>query len=223
MTTQDGEHFTLHNNKPVLDLVCGMDVDPSAPAATLLHEGTTYLFCSTHRLEKFKASPGRFTGAGKTKPEQTITAASENALKANTFTCPMHPEIEQEGPGSCPKCGMPLEPLIAPAPAERVEYTCPMHPEIIQDTPGSCPKCGMALEPRTVTVEEGENPELVDMRRRFYLSLVLTIPEFIIAMGRILPGHPLAALASPRTYGWFRLLLERQVVPCAGLPVLVPG
>lgn len=55
----------------------------------------------------------------------------------------------------------------------------------------------MAFEPRTLAVAEGENPELVDMRRRFRLSLILTIPEFIIAMGHILPGHPLAALASP--------------------------
>jgi Cu+-exporting ATPase len=206
-----------------IDPVCGMEVDIAAPAATLLHEGTTYNFCSTHCLEKFKASPGSFTGAGKTKPEHANTLASEIALKNNLFTCPMHPEIQQEGPGPCPKCGMALEPLIAPAPADRVEYTCPMHPEIVQDTPGPCPKCGMALEPRTVPVEEGKNPELVDMSRRFYLSLVLTIPEFIIAMGHMLPGHPLEALASPRTYGWIELLLASPVVLWAGWPFFVRG
>ena len=103
------------------------------------------------------------------------------------------------------------------------EYTCPMHPEIIQDTPGSCPKCGMALEPRTVAVAEGENPDLVDMRRRFLLSLVLTIPEFIIAMGHMLPGHPLEALASSRTYGWIELLLASPVVIWAGWPFFVRG
>ena len=74
-----------------------------------------------------------------------------------------------------------------------------------------------------MTVEEGENPELVDMRRRFYLSLILTIPEFIIAMGHMLPGHPLEALASPRTYGWIELLLASPVVLWAGWPFFVRG
>jgi Cu+-exporting ATPase len=223
MTTHSAEHPAIHGNQQDLDPVCGMNVDVAAPAATLLHEGTTYLFCSTHCLEKFKASPDSFTGTGITKPEQTITLASESDLKTNIFTCPMHPEIQQEGAGSCPKCGMALEPLLAATLVERVEFTCPMHPEIIQDTPGSCPKCGMALEPRTVMVEEGENPELVDMRRRFYLGLILTIPEFIIAMGHMLPGQPLAALASQRTYGWIELLLASPVVLWAGWPFFVRG
>lgn len=223
MTTHGTENDIPHNKQQVIDPVCGMEVDVAAPAATLLFEGTTYLFCSTHCLEKFKATPGSFTGAGIKKPEHSIQLASESDLKTNIFTCPMHPEIEQTGPGSCPKCGMALEPLIAVAPAERVEYTCPMHPEIVQDRPGPCPKCGMALEPRTVAVEEGKNPELVDMNRRFYLSLILTIPEFIIAMGHMLPGHPLAALASPRTYGWIELLLTTPVVLWAGWPFFVRG
>jgi len=223
MTTHGTEHSTIHDNQQVLDPVCGMEVDPSAPAATLLHEGTTYLFCSTHCLEKFKASPGSFTGACIAKPEQTIRLAGESDIQTNIFTCPMHPEIQQQGPGPCPKCGMALEPLTALAPVERVEYTCPMHPEIVQDTPGACLKCGMALESRTIAVEKGESPELVDMRRRFCLSLILTIPEFIIAMGHMLPGHPLAALASPRTYGWVELLLTSPVVLWAGWPFFVRG
>ena len=223
MTTHGAEHTTTHDNQQFLDPVCGMEVDVAAPAATLLHEGTTYLFCSTHCLEKFKAAPDSFTGTGIAKSEHTIPPAGESDLKTDIFTCPMHLEIQQQGPGSCPKCGMALEPLMAPAPIERVEYTCPMHPEIIQETPGSCPKCGMALELRTVVVEEGENPELVDMRRRFRLSLLLTIPEFIISMGHMLPGHPLAALAAPRTYGWIEFLLASPVVLWAGWPFFVRG
>jgi Cu+-exporting ATPase len=223
MTTRGAEHSTIIDTQQSIDPVCGMDVDITAPAATLLHEGTTYLFCSSHCLEKFKASPDSFTGAGKTKPEQTIPPSSESELKTNIFTCPMHPEIQQEGPGTCPKCGMALEPLIATTLVERVEYTCPMHPEIVQGAPGSCPKCGMALESRTMSVEEGENPELVDMRRRFYLSIILTVPEFIIAMGHMLPGHPLMALASPRIYGWIELLLTSPVVLWAGWPFFVRG
>ncbi len=186
MTTHGAAHPALHDNHQHLDPVCGMEVDPSAPAAMLLHEGTTYLFCSTHCLDKFKAAPGRFTGAGITKAEHAHTPAGESGFQTGIFTCPMHPEIEQEGPGFCPKCGM-------------------------------------ALEPITVAVEEGENQELVDMRRRFYLSLLLTVPEFIIAMGYMLPGHPLAALASPRTYGWIELLLASPVVLWAGRPFFVRG
>lgn len=63
------------------------------------------------------------------------------------YTCPMHPEIVQDHPGNCSKCGMALVPGEKPMMVENTEYTCPMHPEIIQDHPGSCPKCGMFLEP----------------------------------------------------------------------------
>jgi len=223
MTTHVKEHITIHGNQQTLDPVCGMDVDPSAPAATLLHEGTIYLFCCTHCFEKFKSSPDNYTGATAAAPRPSITHTIEKGRTNNLFTCPMHPEIEHEGPSSCPKCGMALEPLIAVVLDERIEYTCPMHLEIIQDRPGSCPKCGMALESRTVTVDEAENPELVDMRRRFRLSLILTIPEFVIAMGHMIPGHPLAALASPRTYGWIELLLASPVVLWAGWPFFVRG
>jgi Cu+-exporting ATPase len=223
MTTHDTKHATSNDHNQFLDPVCGMEVDPSAPAATLLHEGTTYLFCSTHCFEKFKSSPDSYTGATAAAPNPYITQTSETDRNANLYTCPMHPEIQHEGPASCPICGMALEPLIAVVLDERIEYTCPMHLEIIQDTPGSCPKCGMALEPRTVTVDEAENPELVDMRRRLRLSLILTIPEFIIAMGHMLPGHPLETLASPRTYGWIELLLASPVVLWAGWPFFVRG
>src|SRR2546428_4344391 len=80
-----------------------------------------------------------------------------------TYTCPMHPEVRQPRPGSCPKCGMALEPVAAEAPMTRTEYVCPMHPQIVRNAPGSCPICGMALEPRTVTGDE-ENAELKDRK-----------------------------------------------------------
>src|SRR6266852_2578345 len=75
-----------------------------------------------------------------------------------------------------------------PAPGSAVEYTCPMHPEIVRSGPGACPICGMALEPRTVTAEE-DNPELRDMTRRFWVSVVLTTPLLAIAMGSMLWPH----------------------------------
>ncbi len=99
----------------------------------------------------------------------------------------MDPEVHEAAPGACPVCGMALEPA-SPLPASRTEYVCPMHPEIVRPSPGDCPICGMALEPRTVAVEEGPNPELVDMPRRFWASAALTAPLLAIAMAGMLPA-----------------------------------
>src|SRR6185436_19706744 len=117
------------------------------------------------------------------------------------YTCPMHPEVRQPGPGACPKCGMALEPETASAPPSRVEWTCPMHPQIVRDGPGTCPICGMALEPRTVTLAEEENPELRDMTRRFRVSVVLTLPLLLVGMSEFVPGRPLERIISMQTLG----------------------
>ena len=86
------------------------------------------------------------------------------------------PEVREDKPGPCPKCGMALEPEAPAAPLVKTEYVCPMHPEIVRPEPGACPICGMALEPRTVTLEEEANPELVDMTRRFWVGVALSVP-----------------------------------------------
>lgn len=132
----------------------------------------------------------------------------------------MHPEIRHVGPDSCPKCGMALEPVSA-APATKIEYTCPMHPEIVRDAPGSCPICGMALEPRTITIDEEENPELVDMTRRFWVSVVLSLPVFLIGMNDVLPGRPLERIASMDALGWIQFVLATPVVLWGGWPFFV--
>jgi Cu+-exporting ATPase len=98
------------------------------------------------------------------------------------------------------------------------KYTCPMHPEVIRDGPGSCPICGMALEPLTITLDQEENPELLDMRRRFWIAVVLTIPVLIIGMSEIIPGQPLQRVASMTTLAWVQLLLASPVVLWAGWP-----
>src|ERR687888_1137137 len=103
----------------------------------------------------------------------------------------MHPEVRQEGPGACPRCGMALEPVTTTVPGTRTTYVCPMHPEIVRSEPGSCPICGMALEPRTVTLEEEANPELVDMTRRFWISVVLSLPIAFLAMSDLIPRQPI--------------------------------
>jgi Cu+-exporting ATPase len=96
-----------------------------------------------------------------------------------------------------------------------------MHPEIIRDRPGACPICGMALEPRAVTLDEEENPELVDMRRRFWWSTLLTVPLVAIAMRHLLPGDPLARMLPHALPGWLEMLLATPVVLWGGRPFFV--
>jgi Cu+-exporting ATPase len=202
----------------VKDLVCGMSVNPQSAAASYEHGGTSYYFCSTHCLEKFRHDPVSYI-AGRVGSTQMIQLG---VSKSAVYTCPMDPEVKQQGPGSCPRCGMALEPMTVIAPATKIEYTCPMHPEIVRNEAGSCPICGMALEPRTVTAEE-ENPELVDMQRRFWASLLLTIPVVVIAMGHLIPGPSLDKFASRSTLGWIELVLATPVVLWGGWPFFVRG
>jgi len=126
--------------------------------------------------------------------------------------------VRQGSPGSCPKCGMALEPDLATAPSTRIEYTCPMHPEIVRAQPGACPICGMALEPRTVTVEEGPSPELVDMTRRMWIAAALGVPVFLLSMGDMLLGMGLGGTISPAIANWIGLAFSTPVVLWAGWP-----
>ncbi|MGH7700643.1 MAG: copper-transporting P-type ATPase [Gemmatimonadales bacterium] len=112
--------------------------------------------------------------------------------------------------------------MVETAPS-KTEYVCPMHPEIVRDGPGACPVCGMGLEPRTVTLEEEENPELADMRRRFWASAVLTIPVLGIAMADYLPGNPLPHVAPRALWSWLEFLLASPTVLWGGWPFFVRG
>lgn len=141
--------------------------------------------------------------------------------KSIDWICPMDPEVKQDHPGACPKCGMALEPAVPMMPTTKTEWTCPMHPEIIRDAPGSCPICGMALEPKTVTLEEEENPELVDMTRRFWISVALSIPLLIVAMRDFIPGIALEHYLSHSVLGWLELALATPVVLWGGWPFFV--
>jgi len=116
---------------------------------------------------------------------------------------------------------MALGRVVPGAAAARTEWTCPMHPQIVRDGPGTCPICGMALEPRTVSLEDEENPELVDMTRRFRVSAVLTGPLFAMAMAHLIPGQPLGHLLSPALMGWLELLLATPVVLWGAWPFFV--
>ena len=161
--------------EPLKDPVCGMTVTPESPHHTD-HEGHSYYFCAARCREKFEADPERYLGA-RSEPE--------------------------------------------PAPPGTV-YTCPMHPEVEQMGPGSCPKCGMALEPETFTLEEGPDPELVDMRRRFIFALVLGVPLVAIAMLDMLPSQPISRiLPGERTRVWVELALATPICTYAAWPFYV--
>ena len=150
------------------------------------------------------------------RPQPEPARASREII----YTCPMHPEVRQAGPGSCPRCGMALEPVAAPPPGAATEWVCPMHPEIVRDHPDTCPICGMALEPRAGAEEE--NPELRDMSRRFWFSVALTVPLVLLAMGDLLPGAPISrVLSSMRTRTLLELLLATPVCVWAAWPFYV--
>jgi P-type Cu+ transporter len=98
-------------------------------------------------------------------------------------------------------------------------YTCPMHPQIEQDHPGACPICGMALEPKGIPMAAGEDHELADMNRRFWIGLVLAVPVLVLAMGETVLGGILA----PRHSQWIQLVLSTPVVWWAGFPFFARG
>lgn len=204
------------------DPVCGMDVTPQS-THQFEFNGETYFFCSAHCVDKFKENPDQYTNPGSSESVVNDDCADGSCdIGAVFYTCPMHPEIQQKGPGSCPKCGMALDPAGEPVPTTRTQYTCPMHPEILQDEPGSCPKCGMALEPITVAAEE-KNEELIDMSRRFWVSAALSIPVFVLAMIADLFPALLPEDMSMKTVQWIEFLLATPVVLWGGWPFFVRG
>ena len=123
--------------------------------------------------------------------------------------------------GPLTQIGIRHEPVSVQHAVAAREYTCPMHPEIVRDSPGTCPICGMALEPRTITSEEEENPELTDMTRRFWVSVFVTLPVFLIGMNDLLPGRPFERLASMDVLGWIQFGLATPVVLWCGWPFFV--
>ena len=168
-----------HSDKPlagVLDPVCGMSVDPQTAKHKSDYKGQTYYFCSAGCKTKFQANPTKY-------------------LEASAKTA---------------------KPVVSDA-----IYTCPMHPQIQQVGPGTCPICGMALEPMTVTAESGPNHELIDMTRRFWVGLVLTIPVFVLEMGGHVTG--LTMLLGQQLSNWIQLVLATPVVLWAGWPFFVRG
>lgn len=184
----------------VRDPVCGMTVDPEKAAAKSEYLGRTYYFCWTGCKTKFDSNPGQYTAA---KPESQGFVQLSSAPSAH----PAEPGLRVEAETHRGHIGSPGRQAAA------AEYTCPMHPEVRQLGPGTCPKCGMALEPVEITGEE-VNPELDDMKRRLWVSLILTTPLLVLmALESLWPG------TSSRLTGWIQLALATPVVLWTGWPV----
>jgi Cu+-exporting ATPase len=229
------------------DPVCGMTVVPERAAGSVEHAGIKYYFCSKGCAQKFQADPERFVHSpgsapmhsepatlvqlgGRAAPppvprpkeeprsRQAAEALHPMASTGGTYICPMDPEVRQAKPGSCPKCGMALEPEMPSVAPSRTEYICPMHPEIVRSGPGSCPICGMALEPRTVTSAPEKNAELRDMTRRWWVSVALSAPLLALAMSDMLPGQPVQHWLGMDAIQWIEFLLATPVVLLGGWP-----
>jgi len=201
------------------DPICGMQVD-EATGLKAERDGETYYFCCEHCRRKFLA------GETAAESEVHVTSlamkpAASTDETSSKYICPMCEGVESDTPGSCPKCGMALEPS-RPATAKRKQvYTCPMHPEIEQEGPGSCPICGMDLEPKFVEAEEDDS-ELRSMTRRFWVALALTVPVFLLAMLPMV-GVPVARWLGHTAHVWVQLVLCTPVVLWAGWPFFVRG
>ena len=162
----------------------------------------------THRVED-KVAPG---------------AAPPVAHGTRIYTCPMHSEVRQSGPGTCPDCGMALEPVAPPAGPVGAGYTCPMHPEVRQSGPGACPDCGMALEPQTVAEEA--DPELKNMSRRMWVGVALSIPLLALAMPELMElmlGDLLQRSVAGSILTRIQFALATPVVLWAGWPFFARG
>ena len=120
------------NSEPRTDPVCGMTVTPGDEADRIEHGGAEYLFCSTGCAEKFRADPAHYVEGQEQRPRgsdhsccdhhgKTPRDAERTGPKDAIYTCPMHPDVRQVGPGDCPKCGMALEPVDATAEQDDTE------------------------------------------------------------------------------------------------------
>ncbi|HWQ32485.1 MAG TPA: heavy metal translocating P-type ATPase [Blastocatellia bacterium] len=182
-----------------IDPVCKMTVDPATAEWSCEHAGQRYYFCSRMCFEKFSIDPPQFL-----VPKLVALGG-----------------LSAKPPAADMSHMMPSSTLTRGGRAQ--EYFCPMDPEVVSDRPGACPKCGMALEPRTVTLDEGENPELTEMRRRFRISLALTVPVFLLAMSEMIPGQPVQQTIGHRLITLIQFALSTPVVLWGGWPFFERG
>lgn len=246
---QPGRNKSLKNEMRIdsegthVDPICKMLVRPETAAGKFEHNGETFYFCAVGCLEKFKAQTSGDENSPayshiverdemKAAPEGEFidpvcgmlvapeTAAGHHEFEGNTYyfcSTGCLNKFKQN-----PKIFLQEIKKEKAAPeTEGIEYTCPMHPEIIQIGPGTCPICGMALEPKTFSLEDTPDPENLDMKRRFWISAVLTIPVFLLAMGEMLPDFH--NFISPNVSIWIQFILATPVVLWGGFPFFIRG
>lgn len=178
---QHHNHADHHQNHLATDPVCGMKVDPAkAKGGKSSFKGHDYFFCNPKCKTKFDLEPLKFLK----KDESAAPVSSQD--KERIYTCPMHPEVRQKGPGNCPICGM-------------------------------------ALEPEEVSLDEQENPELVDFTWRLKVSGALAIPLLFLAMSDLIPGQPIQHMLPHWLNAEIQFLLATPVVLWAGLPFFERG
>jgi Cu+-exporting ATPase len=176
------------------DPVCKMTVKPETAAASFDYLCKTYYFCNVNCKAKFAADPEKYLS--------TADAQRLGDTKAETRAVASVPGSDETA---------------------AIEYTCPMHPEIVQIGPGSCPICGMALEPKVATLDDAPDPEYVDMKRRFWVCAMLTIPVFLLAMSEMFVDFNTLFPALPHGQAsaasmWIQFILATPVVLWGGWP-----
>jgi P-type Cu+ transporter len=208
-----------------IDPVCGMQVATAGAKHRSRHAGREFYFCCEPCRTKFEADPARFLS--RTESAARIDAHAESGAARvdaheRTGLELDHEETIGAGESDAKKArvGSAESAREKNAPTSARSYTCPMHPEIVRDAQGSCPICGMALEPREITVEEDESDELVDMRRRFWISVAFTLPLAVLEMGPHLSGVHRSWLPA-RSSAWIELLLATPVVLWCAAPIFV--
>ena len=169
-----GHHHEASPKDRAVDPVCSMTVDPHTAKHRADYHGHPYYFCSAGCRTKFVNGPQKYLDAREPEPV-----------------------------------------------AEDSVYTCPMHSQIRQVGPGSCPICGMALEPELAGSDIGPNPELIDMSRRFWIGIALTVPIFVLEMGSHIAGAH--SWVDPNLSNYVQFAFATPVVLWAGWPFFVRG
>ncbi len=231
-----------HQTTTVKDPVCGMKIAPENAAATIEHDGKRYFFCNPSCLEKFSANPVIYMPTEidpvcgmKVAPARAAAVLEHNGKSyffcgkscATKFSADPEPYLHKSTPaGTAPLVMLMPAPAKAPQPVSKIkappgttEYICPMDPEVLEPQPGACPICGMALEPRAITLEE-QNPELDDMRRRFWVGAAFTLPLLAMMADEFFPGHPMQRWLGRVMFAWVEFALATPVVLWCGWPFM---
>ncbi len=205
-----------------IDPVCGMTVDPTKnKGGSFDHAGTTYYFCSPGCNTKFQSDPDGWLE--KRRQKDLLKAQAPAPAPKGACCSTKNPSDPAPGTPNPERHQEPVtsnhEPLGSGSRSE--VWICPMDPEVRESKPGDCPICGMALElevsAESMSAEEPVNHELIDMTRRFWVSLALSVPVMAVAMGEMFGWLPI----SMRTAGWIQFALATPVATWAAWPFYV--